>query len=113
MEWASITHSTCARVVCHSVLYNKFFELRKKKKELKNIKNHNQSQMPYQNYRKNYKKNYGQKKKWASMMKDIPLSNVVIDPTSTGGSYITMVANSAETAVPLQLSSRSSMLSYP
>ena len=56
--------------------------------------------MPYQNYRKNYKKNYGQKKKWASMMKDIPLSNVVIDPHATGGSYITMVQNSAETAVP-------------
>ena len=58
--------------------------------------------MPYQSYRKNYKKNYGnlQKKKWASMMKDIPLSNVVIDPNATGGSYITMVANSAETAVP-------------
>ena len=34
--------------------------------------------MPYQNYRKNYKKNFIQKKKWASIMKDIPSTNVQI-----------------------------------
>ena len=58
--------------------------------------------MPYQNYRKNYKKNYGnlQKKKWASLMRDVPLTTVVIDPTATGGSYATMVLNAAETATP-------------
>ena len=41
--------------------------------------------MPYQNYRKNYKKNYFQKKKWASIMKDIPSTNVQIPGQSTGG----------------------------
>ena len=58
--------------------------------------------MPFQNYRKNYKKNYGnlQKKKWASLMRDVPLTTVVIDPTATGGSYATMVLNAAETATP-------------
>ena len=62
--------------------------------------------MPYQNYRKNYKKNYGslQKKKWSSLMRDVPLTTVVIDPNATGGSYATMVLNSTETANPTQLS---------
>ena len=41
--------------------------------------------MPYQNYRKNYKKNFIQKKKWASIMKDIPSTNVQIPGQSTGG----------------------------
>ena len=39
--------------------------------------------MPYQNYRKNYKKNFIQKKKWASIMKDIPSTNVQIPGQST------------------------------
>ena len=56
--------------------------------------------MPYQNYRKNYKKNFIQKKKWASIMKDIPSTNVQIPGQSTGGAVATIVANAADSAVP-------------
>lgn len=53
----------------------------------------------YKPYKRNYR-SYSNKKKWSPLMKDVPNTSYVIQPTTVDGTYFTLVANSAESAVP-------------
>lgn len=57
--------------------------------------------MPYRKSYKPYRRNYySNKKKWAPLMRDIPLTNYSIPANATDGSYITIVDNSTEASTP-------------
>ena len=76
-----------------------------RKNEKENLKSHfeflftKMVRRNYKPYKSNYR-SYAGKKKWAPLMNDIVPTDYSISPQQIGGTFVTLVSNSLETAVP-------------